>query len=180
MTCIIGLVDGGKVYMGGDRCGVDGWRRFTYSGPKVFKDNDMLIGVSGTRRLTDLLRYSLEVDSYQGGDSYNYLVNKFVPSVRKLLTDNGVVGKEGHEDKFEGGALIGFRGGLYTLYGNFQIGWYERDFDAIGSGAPFALGAMQVLMESGRGKPETMLRLALGTAEALCVDVCAPFDILEV
>lgn len=178
MTCILGLVQDGKVYMGGDRAGVDGWRRLVSAETKVFKVGELLVGCSGTGRMRQLIHYKLALSRMQneGENEISYLMNVFADEVRKLFAENGIVGKDNeNEDKFFGSLLIGYRGGLYGLNANFQIDWLERPFDAIGSGSPFALGAMEVLQSL---EPIPRIRMALRAAEALCCDVSAPFDIL--
>ena len=74
MTCIIGIEHGGKVYMGGDSAGTIGWTSRPLSIPKVFKKQNMLIGVSGTMRETQLLQYELSLPHKEADSPFIYLI----------------------------------------------------------------------------------------------------------
>ena len=62
MTCIVGLVDDGKVYMGGDAASVDGYIVRTSALSKVFRNGPFLIGYSTSWRMGQILQYHLCLD----------------------------------------------------------------------------------------------------------------------
>ena len=59
MTCVIGIVDNGKVWMGGDSAAIDSEEETITlrKDPKVFRNEDFLIGFAGTYRLGQLIQY---------------------------------------------------------------------------------------------------------------------------
>ena len=66
MTAIVGLVDGGTVWIGGDSFASGGCYRYpdTPLERKVFVRCEMLIGVTGPSRMTQLLEHVLEVPKH--------------------------------------------------------------------------------------------------------------------
>ena len=68
MTCIVGVVDNGKVYMGGDSAGVGGLCIETRKQPKVFRNGDFLIGYTDSFRMGQLLQYKMSPPRYFEGD----------------------------------------------------------------------------------------------------------------
>lgn len=179
MTCIVGVVEDGKVYIGGDRAAVDGWKKNTSAHSKVYRVGPFLFGTCGSHRVAQVIEHEFKISVPQADTEtdIHYLATIFANEIRSLLASRGIIGKsDDHEDKFEGGSLVGYRGNLYRLSSNFQIDHFERAFDGIGSGSPFALGALQILLKSRTGA-WTAIRQALEVAEALCCDVAGPFDV---
>ena len=57
MTCIVGLVDNGKIYMGGDSAGVSNLDIRIRADQKVFKTGEFIMGFTSSFRMGDLLKY---------------------------------------------------------------------------------------------------------------------------
>ena len=51
MTCIVGLVENGVVYIGGDSSGVGGWNLMLRKDRKVFRVGEALLGFTSSFRL---------------------------------------------------------------------------------------------------------------------------------
>lgn len=182
MTVIIGLKHGDDVYIAADRAAVDGWNNTVSAESKVFRVGELLIGTCGSRRMAQVLRYRLDLLNQDKDQPHmDYLVNGFAYAVRSLFSNYGVMSKsDDGEEKFAGGMLFGYRGNLYRMANNFQIDQFTRPFDAIGSGAPFALGALQMIYNTTDERPfapRTMLLGVLTATQDLCADVSAPFDV---
>jgi len=60
MTCIVGLVENGKVYIGGDSAGVAGLDITTRKDEKVFQKENMIFGFTSSFRMGQILRYSFK------------------------------------------------------------------------------------------------------------------------
>ncbi len=188
MTCIVGLVEGGKVYMGSDSAGSDG---FTYSirqEPKVFRragdKGEMIIGYTTSFRFGQLLEYSLDVPIQpKSMDDHKYMVTLFMDAVRKCLKDGGYMNAKGHgtnkNETEEGGtALIGYHGKLWQMEDDFQIALSPSIGDAVGSGVYSAMGALHILTDMVMS-PEKKIKKALSVAEACVVTVKGPFEIIS-
>ena len=75
MTCIVGLVHEGVVYIGGDSAGVAGLSLTVRADEKVFQNGEFLMGFTTSFRMGQLLRYSLKPPcSYPDDDINQYMV----------------------------------------------------------------------------------------------------------
>jgi ATP-dependent protease HslVU (ClpYQ) peptidase subunit len=64
MTCIVGMVENGKVYIGGDSAGVSGFDYHIREDQKVFQNGDMIFGFTSSFRMGQLLQYSLKIPDH--------------------------------------------------------------------------------------------------------------------
>ena len=75
MTCIVGLVHEGVVYIGGDSAGVAGLSLTVRADEKVFRNSDFLMGFTTSFRMGQLLRYSLKPPRrHPDDDIHQYMV----------------------------------------------------------------------------------------------------------
>jgi hypothetical protein len=177
MTCIVGLVHEGKVYMGGDSEAASDWSRHSVAEPKVFRLQDFLVGYTTSFRFGQLLQYQLVVrERHVNETDMQYLVTGFVDDVRKLMKDNGYAEVENNQES-GGEALIGYRGKLYKLQNDYSLIRSTHPFYAVGIGYPFALGALAVLPETLL--PTERVTRALEAAASFANHVRAPFHILS-
>lgn len=174
MTCVVGLVHKGSVHIGVDSAAVQGWTRRTSKLPKVFRRGPFLIGYTTSFRMGQLLEHHLTVPEQEAGqDDLAFMVTQFIERVRALLKEKGFTRVESNTEK-GGQFLVGYRGHLYTVESDFQVGKQAEGYDAIGSGAEFALGAMRALPDLPPGK---RLRKALEVAAHFNMGVSAPFTV---
>lgn len=68
MTCIVGLVDQGNVWIGGDSAGVGGYDLMLRADQKVFRNGDFLMGFTSSFRMGQLLRYKLSPPKLHSDD----------------------------------------------------------------------------------------------------------------
>jgi ATP-dependent protease HslVU (ClpYQ) peptidase subunit len=172
MTCIVGLVDKGRVYIGGDSAGVAGLSVSIRADEKVFANGPFIMGFTTSFRMGQLLRYKLEpaAQTIKQGDM-EYMVTSFIDSVRKCFTDNGFgSGSTG------GTFLVGYKSKLYTIDTDYQVGVSADPFDAVGCGTDLALGAMYATKGQD---PKKRITTALSAASTFNGGVMAPFLILE-
>lgn len=165
MTCIVGLVENGEVWISGDSLVSSGGRTDVRNDEKVFIKDDMAFGVTGSIRISQIIRYQLSIPRYhEGDDLMAYMVNDFAEAVRSCLKHYGAAQIVNNEDM--GGAfMVGFRGRLFVVYSDFQVAEFRERFTAIGSGEEYALGALYAL-DSSRSElsPEARLQLAISAA----------------
>ena len=174
MTCIVGLKTKDRVYIGGASASVSGWTRRTTAQPKVFRNGPFLIGYTTSFRMGQLLEHQLAVpESPEGASDMSYMVNQFVEAVRKLLKERGFAKVEANAES-GGQFLVGFHDHLYSIGSDFQVGELAEGYDAVGSGADFALGAMAAL---DRLAPARRIRRALEIAASFNMGVCPPFHV---
>jgi ATP-dependent protease HslVU (ClpYQ) peptidase subunit len=177
MTCIVGIAENGKVYIGGDSAGVSGLDLTVRADEKVFKNDECLFGFTSSFRMGQLLRFSFAVPSRaEKLEDYKYLVTTFIDAVRHSLKSGGfATTKDGGE--FGGTFLLGYRGKLYTVYDNYQVAAAVDGFSSCGCGDNIALGSLF----STTGKPpRERIEIALAAAERFSAGVRGPFTILDI
>jgi hypothetical protein len=82
MTCIVSLVDGDTVYMGGDSAAVEDGHYLTRTrNPKVFINGAYLIGYTSSFRMGQLLEFA-DLPQPEGLDLYRFMATAFVERVR--------------------------------------------------------------------------------------------------
>lgn len=173
MTCIIGLVDKGNVYIGGDSAGVAGLAISIRADEKVFVNGPFIMGFTTSFRMGQLLRYKFDPpkQTVKEEDDVEYMVATFIDAVRKCFSDNGF------GDKSTGGTfLVGYKSRLYTINSDFQVGIPADTFDAVGSGSDLALGAMYAAKSL---EPVKRIKLALEAASIFNAGVAPPFRIVK-
>lgn len=170
MTVIIGLVEKGKVYMAGDSAGVAGLDITIRDDVKVFKRHEFIIGGCGSFRMIQILRFRFDPPKQVMGQSdYEYMVTDFIDGCRKCFSDNGF----GDKDATKGGKfLVGYKGVLYSIDCDHQVGVVNTQYDACGCGDAYAKGA---LFASVGKPPKERLKMALEAAAHFSAGVCAPF-----
>lgn len=172
MTCIVGLVDKGDVYLGGDSAGVAGLSLSIRADEKVFINGPFVMGFTTSFRMGQLLRYKFNpaVQTVSQNDM-QYMVTTFIDAVRSCFSDNGFGSKS------DGGTfLVGYHGQLYTIAGDFQVGIPSENYDSVGSGSDLALGAMHA---TSKLDPKKRILSALQAASHFNAGVAAPFRIIK-
>ena len=174
MTCIIGLIHDDIVYIGGDSAGVTGYGLTVRADEKVFIKDSFIMGFTSSFRMGQLLRYSLKLPKFHSDiDIYEYMVTDFINSVRECLKIGGYASKE-KDVEAAGTFLLGFRGKLFKIDTDYQVGIPTQPFDACGCGADLALGAMYA---SSKLPPIERITQALEAAEQFNIGVRRPFII---
>jgi len=175
MTCIVGVVHKGRVYMGADSAGSNGWQTRPVQHPKIFKSGDFLIGYTESFRMGQLLEETLSIARQQvNEDDFTYLVRVFLEGVRATFKEYGFTRvTEGQETG--GTFLIGYHGHLYTVQNDFSL-IEHFEFDAVGCGEPYALAALKALEDL---PPKKRIKKALKIAASFAEGVCAPYIILK-
>jgi ATP-dependent protease HslVU (ClpYQ) peptidase subunit len=174
MTCIVGLVENGKVYIGADSAGASGYSLMVRKDRKVFRVNDVLIGGTTSFRMLQLLQYSFVMPEYDlHTDLDKYMSTAFIDAVRQCLKDGGYATRS--SDQESGGQfLVGFRGRLFYVGEDYQVGESLDGYDAVGCGSEAAKGAM---FATHAIQPNKRIELALQASERHNIGVRGPFHI---
>lgn len=170
MTCIVGFIaNDGRIIMGADCAGVNSNGDLEHrDDPKVFRNGRYIIGVSGSWTAVQRLRFNPMPSVSLAAkpiEVHAFMVTDILPWLARTMPV--------HEE-FE--FLLGFEGELYHFHSSRQVGVAQESFDACGSGAQVARGALWALTDGG-GMPETLVGVALQAAERFCSGVVGPFQI---
>jgi ATP-dependent protease HslVU (ClpYQ) peptidase subunit len=169
LTCIAGVVSNGKVYIGADSAGVGPNEELQLrKDSKVFRNGEYLVGVSGSWRANQILKYAkLDPGPIKEVNPFKHLVTSFLPGIRTMdLPEN-----------FE--LLVGFRGRLFHVYGLSQVSEEIADYEACGSGSQVARGSLYTSARTAL-TPAARIMYALEAAERFCSGVRSPFNLLEI
>lgn len=183
MTCVAAWTNGQRLVMGADSLAARAsWAAASRRDRKLFRlphegGPDILIGFTSSYRMGQLLMGLVPPPTMAGVEPFRWMVEAFIPAVRDRLKAGGWTRIENSRE--DGGEfLVGYRGCLFFVGDDFQVGESAAGFDAVGSGAEVALGALSVL--DIRSDPAGAIRRALEAAEAHNAAVRGPMWIESV
>jgi ATP-dependent protease HslVU (ClpYQ) peptidase subunit len=175
MTCIVGVIQKGKTYIGADSAGCVGMDITIRKDPKVFKVEDFVIGCTSSFRMIQLLRFSLNPPKvYQGDDVFKYMCTEFISAVRNCFKDGGFSKIDSNVES-GGSFLVGYKDRLFSVRDDYQVAEGEKPYDAAGCGEPFAIGALDALPKEM--KAQDKIKKALEIAAYRSGGVRPPFII---
>lgn len=179
MTCIVGYIDplDRSVFLGADSAGVESGEIRSRADEKLFEilcgSEPMAIGFAGSFRVGQVVRYNFEAPAYEGGCVDEYMHVQFIPALRECYGAHGVLEVEKNVET-GGTIMVAFRGRLFVIYRDFQIAELLDDYEAIGCGSRYALGALHAIRDREMD-PIARLEHALGAAAYFSTGVAGPF-----
>lgn len=184
MTCIVGLVYNGHVYVGGDSAAVEvgGYAVQTRADEKVFQRGSYIMGFSGSFRMGQLLRYAGSLPdppAVEAGsiELYRFMCTTFIDSVREIFKAGGFTAKETADaELIQGEFIVAVHGKLFAVHTDYQVAQSSDGFTSVGCGYQIALGALYA--SRGWADPILRVKLALEAAEKFSAGVRGPFLVL--
>lgn len=172
MTCVVGIVHEGAIYMGADSAGSDGWGLQIRADTKVFVKDRFAFGFTSSFRMGQLLRYSLMIPRrHPDTDLAEFMSTAFIDACRSTLKAGGWAKKDGEREE-AGVFLVGCYGRLFRIDTDYQVGELVQPFHACGCGEQYAMGALFATLDAS---PTHRMEVALRAAEAYSVGVRGPF-----
>jgi len=181
MTCIVAIeTDDGSVVIGGDSAGVTGLDIHIRRDEKVFQNGPMIMGICGSFRMGQLLRYAVAVPDHDPRTSdMQYMVLEFVDAMRDSFKEKGILRKTEEVEEYYGSFLIGYKGKLYLCDADFQIGRVYENYSACGCGGSYALGVLHDIKKNDpKCPPIEAVTRALDAATFHSGGVAKPYTIL--
>lgn len=176
MTAIAGIVEDGKVWIGGDALSSNQGVSKVCAAPKVFVNGEFLIGYTSSFRMGQLLEYELSPPTpHEGENGMGFMVRQFIPAVKSTLQHGGYQRNRDGED-FGGVFIVGYRGELYRVDSDFHVAEYRQNYLAIGCGEDFLLGSLHTT-EQFELPPQERIQIALDAAAEHCSGVRGPHTI---
>lgn len=174
MTCIVGLVHQGEVFIGGDSAGVAGYDFTVRADKKVFTNGEFVIGFTTSFRMGQILRYAFKPPRREESkDIFEYMVTDFVDAVRQAFTAKGYLRKE-NEVESGGVFVVGYRGRLFIIDSDYQVAEAMANYTSVGSGSDLAKGSL-FSTKNSELTPEERIEIALSAAQEHNAGVGAPF-----
>ncbi|MCC6315425.1 MAG: hypothetical protein IT337_15580 [Thermomicrobiales bacterium] len=180
MTCIVGVVENGTIYMGSDSQVTCGWAKYPLadSMPKVFCKGEMLIGACGQMRANNVLRHNFTPPPHHPAETEDvtYIALHVVDALRETFKAAGVAKiSESVEQNGESTFMIGYRGKLYKIAHDWATVQIAAPYLAIGSGQEYAYG---VLFATEKKNPRNRITTALEAASTFDIGCSGPYVIL--
>jgi len=174
MTCIVGLVDNGIVYIGGDRGISDKDIILTMCRPKVMKNGEYIIGYAGSQGVGQLAH--IMTTPVCGKDVEKTLRTTFIKSLKTIIEEFGpsnLTESDCHTD-----FLVGCKGRLFEI-STEDWSVSELEYSAVGSGGNIALGSLYT-SSLNTYTPIERVTYALNAAITLSPTCQGPVDILYI
>lgn len=173
MTCVAGIVDGPKVWLGGDSANSSKVEIVTTVDPKVFQLGEWVLGYAGDLAFGDVLRYRIAMPRLSKNSNIDQLVH--VDLIDEILAACKRRSIDSADERGE--AIVGVRGRLYVIDTDLSIR-EARGFASIGNGG---IAARCALAESAKSRrtPKTRLKSALEIAAEYTKDVRPPWTFVS-
>jgi len=186
MTCIVGVARDKTVFIGGDSLATDSasLAKTLRADPKVFVKDGMIIGFCGSFRMGQIIRYAFKTPARPKSVSdLEYLIGTWVPALIDCFDKQGYSGDKPAESKDEskvgGNFLLGYKGVLYEIEDDYQVGIPMDNYASVGCGRELAMGSLFTSLRNPETDPKDIIGVALEAAEAFSAGVQKPFVILE-
>lgn len=178
MTTIIGLqLDDRAILMADSRVTDDSGRIYSHSNmKKIIERNGFVIGGAGEVAPCDIAMHMWnppKPTAKEKENLYQFMIKKVMPSLRKVLTENGYNFDEATDRSKDGlrfQLLISVGGEIFDISDDLSVCISDDGIYGIGSGSPFALGALHA-----GAKPKK----AMETAAKLSAFTAGPFQTIE-
>lgn len=178
MTTIVGVQYKDKAVLIADsRVTDDGGRIYTHPQMrKITERNGYLIAGAGEVAPCDIANHLWvppKPTARDKEDVYHFMITKAMPSLRKCLVDNGYSFEEPHDRAKDGlrfQFLIAVAGEIFDISDDLSVCMSEDGIYGIGSGSPYALGALYA-----GAKPLKAMEIAA----KLTAFTAAPFQTVE-
>jgi ATP-dependent protease HslVU (ClpYQ) peptidase subunit len=178
VTCIVGYKKFNKVWIAGDSEGSNSYMKTERKDKKVFKVGEFIFGCTTSFRMIQILKYQFNPPKRDKNKSLEeYIHIDVINHIQKLFLDNGYAEKI--DNVVTGGDfLMGYKGKLFYIYDDFQVGEDNLNYSACGSGEACAKGALFVL-DKTEEKVEVILKKAIGASKKHCVGVGGKINIIH-
>lgn len=165
MTTVAALAAEGKVWMAADSTMIFEWEQRNRGTPKVEQVGDLLIGAAGSGTLGEAVRHRLELPAQADGQSDEAYLNVTVADALRQVVKQCHLQSNDNPRHFNGTLLIGFHGRIYRMSCDYVASLMSDGYDAIGSGADYALGALRILSAQAGLEPEAIVRQSVETSK---------------
>ena len=174
MTCIVGISDKGKVYIGGDRGASDGSAIISLVTPKVYIRDEWIFGYAGSMGIGQIMQIITIPILKEKEDPFIVLRMDIVDQFKSIMDSQGISITEDNDTDI----LIGIRGRLFEFS---PADWSVAEVKetAIGSGGNFALGSLYTSSLYTNILPIERIESALDAAITYSPSCQGPIDILS-
>lgn len=184
MTCIVGYVENGVTWLGGDSLGSNGYSKTVYQQRKVFKSQDakdLIIGLCGSFNFQALEYENLfnELELLKGGIDRKYLITQFMPKLKEIVNKYNSNKNSNGLNIMSGELLFGYKDKLFRIQNDYSLLESSDPYQCVGSGEDFASGALYALEDNSDLSPAERIHKSLQAASKFSAGVAPPFYIIN-
>jgi ATP-dependent protease HslVU (ClpYQ) peptidase subunit len=178
MTCIVGLVESGDVWLGGDGMVSVGDAKTPCHAPKVFPVGTLLMAVSGQPRIAQILAHRFELPERGTDDVFAWLCRDVVTAMWARFEELEALQIDKDDDckTAKSSILVAYEGRLFWIDGLGGVYETQCAFECCGTGGDVASG---YLLGNTTDPPEQRIFGALRAAAELLISVGPPFHVMK-
>jgi hypothetical protein len=145
MSVVVGLAEGGKLYMAADRAVTYGTWQNKVPGIKLFRKGSVLFGGTGALKPVQVIKYQMKIPkTAKAVDPDTYIYKYLLPRLEEVFSDTpGII--EVNDSVIPCNLLIGYSGRFYRVGEDLSCIPLEHTYAAVGSGEGIATGVMAAL-----------------------------------
>lgn len=176
MTCIIGLEEGGKAYVGADSMQIEGLDNAISTNKKIFRRNGFIFAHTGQCRGTQIMKYLIDIPLIDDTDE-EFIFKHISEPLRMKMKEIGYSeikdNIEMHRDRW----IVAHKNKVYLINSDWEVARKANGLAVGGCGGDYATGAMFALKNIL--PPKKRIERALKISAKCSVGVGPPFVIWE-
>lgn len=134
----------GNVWMACDSQSTQGQRRSMIKDSKIIQKGPLLFGCVGNPILAQIISTHLELPEWpEGMEAKAYITKILFPVLHKLIQESDTRVSSSVESEDIYCMLVACHGHIFNVGDALIIDEYDADFDAVGAGEEFAIGAFE-------------------------------------
>ncbi len=146
---------------------------------KIFRNGAMVFGFTSSFRMGQLLRYKLIIPEHSPRlTDIEYMSTVFIDEARKCLKAGGYSTIDSNVET-GGRFIVGYKGQLYRIDYDYQVGVSADPFCAVGCGGDYAHAALWINHKHPKLSAKAKVIQALKAAEHFSAGVRGPFKVIK-
>jgi ATP-dependent protease HslVU (ClpYQ) peptidase subunit len=184
MSCVVSVLVDGKLFMGSDSGVFLEDNIIPSYFEKVFWKGEFLVGVVGSVRSSQVIRYGMDLPSMEDRDPMEYMVNTFTASLRKSLNEMGRSMESDDGEVVTASILVGMKDNshkhrLFLVGHDFSILEPNQNYFSIGAGSDAAMGYLDAVSNTAEDEGFLRVKEALEVAGKFSPWVIPPYKVTE-
>ena len=175
MTCIIGLEENGKAYVGADSMQVRGFNELMSSNKKIFRIDGFIFAHTGYCKGSQIVKYLLDIPTPDEIDE-RFMFTKIAEPMRLKMKEIGYSEIKDNQESHEDGWIVAYKDQVYVINSDWETSRQSSGLSVGGCGGYYAKGVMLALKDV---EPKKRIKKALEIASKCSVGVGPPFYVWE-
>jgi len=175
MTCIIGLEENGKAYVGADSMQVRGYESSMSSNKKIFRIDGFIFAHTGYSKGSQIVKYLLDIPTPEVFDE-RFMFTKIAEPMRLKMKEIGYSEIKDNQESHIDGWIVAYKDKIFEINSDWETSRLNGGLSVGGCGGNIAKGVMLALQDI---EPKERIKKALKIAGQCYVGVAPPFYVWE-